>query len=220
MEPWLAMVDVAQRVTGRRVVGTSGGLYAFTEAEIRLPYGSVEGLIHDVCHWVVADESERRQDNMGLSQDWTHPRYDRMVKCEELAWSLETYLFGDPPPEVMASLMTPESLASGGGNYSTSYMDRLPTMTLKRSADAAAFRVTEAALAEMTRARASVVGHGELRPDGNEKLRREACRKAEETGFPVREIQNIVRAWWLATYPARPAEDDSLTSCWDDIKKK
>jgi hypothetical protein len=143
-----------------------------------------------------------------------------MVKCEELAWSLETYLFGDPPPEVMASLMTPESLASGGGYYSTSYVAPKPPMTLKQSADAVAFTVAEAAIAEMERARDRVIGHGELRPDGDEKLRREACRAAEETGLPVREIQKIIRAWWLATYPPKPAADDSLAGCWDDIKKK
>lgn len=239
MEPWAQLSEITHKQTGRRVVGTTGGLYTFSETELAVPMGSVEGLVHDLCHWVVADDSERKQPNMGCSQDWEHPRYDRMVRCEELAWSLEMYLFGDPSIPVMASLMTPEARASGGGvNVSTHELiglglyprpefgycvhdrdverereklrQKKPNLSAKEAAEVVAHGVTEAALAEMERARAKVIGHGELRPEGNENLRREALAKAERAGLPVRAIQRLVREWWLSTYPPKPEEDDDL----------
>lgn len=215
-DPWLAMVDVAERVTGRRVVPTDGGLYTFGLDVLAVPKGSVEGLVHETCHWVVASESERRQPNLGLSQDWEHPGYDRMVKCEELAWSLEFFLFGDPPIPLMGSLMTPEARSSGGGYSYTSYeVERLKGPA---AADEVALTVTHAAMAEMERARLNVVGHGELRPEGSESLRREALKDAVAAGLPVREIQRIVRAWWLKTYPPKPKGGDDLEDYWDDLK--
>lgn len=115
MDSWTKLAPIVKRHTGRTLVGTDGGLYAFTDTEIRVPDRDVEGAIHEFCHFVVASESERRQLNMGLSQDWTHPGFTRMVRCEELAWSLENYIFGDLPVAQMASLLTPEARASGGG---------------------------------------------------------------------------------------------------------
>jgi hypothetical protein len=219
-DSWLAMVDVAERVTGRRVNPTDGGLYSFGVDELAVPYGSVEGLTHEVCHWVVASESERRMENMGLSQDWEHPRYDRMVKCEELAWSLENYLLGDPPPEVLGCMMTPEARSSGGGGYYTEYeRERVKNLQGAAAADAVALIVTRAAEAEMFRAKERVFGHGEIRPDGSEALRREALAAAEKTGLPVKEIQKIVRTWWLAQYPEPIDDKDELRAYWRDLKR-
>lgn len=116
---WNSLGDIIHEQTGRSLVGTPGGLYRFDETAIQVPYGSVEGAVHELCHWVVASESERRQVNMGLSQDWQHPLWDRMVWCEELAWSLEFYLYGDPSVADMAAMMTPEARASGGGGEIT-----------------------------------------------------------------------------------------------------
>ena len=119
MQTWERVGSIIQKTTGRRLVGTGGGLYAFTDAEIRLPFGSVEGAFHELCHWAVASDEERRQPNMGLVMDSAHPKFDRMVRCEELAWSLEFYLFGDPTVERMARFLTPEA-AEGGSGYSIS----------------------------------------------------------------------------------------------------
>jgi hypothetical protein len=224
MESWTQLTEIARKQTGRKVVGTGGGLFMFSDTELCVPLGNVEGLVHDLCHWVVASTEERKQPNMGLSQDWTHPGWDRMVRCEELAWSLEMFLFGDPTSEEMLALMTPEARASGGGYYNTSSYVALPTpLTLKQSANAVAARVTEAALVEMEYARELVIGNGELRPDGNEKIRREALAKAVETGLPVKDIQRIVRAWWLAQYSEgqeRPDEDDELETTWKVIRPR
>lgn len=252
MESWTQLAEIIRKQTGRKVVGTAGGLYTFSDVELRVPLGSVEGLVHDLCHWVVASPEERKQPNMGLSQDWTHPGWDRMVRCEELAWSLEMYLFGDPSIPVMASLMTPEARVSGGGvNVSTQELIGLglyprpefgycvhdddvarereklrrkreretPNLSAKEAAEVVAYGVTKAALAEMERARAKVLGHGELRPDGNEHLRREALDKAEQAGLPVRAIQRIVREWWLTTYPPT-SEDDDLNVVRDLLKDR
>jgi hypothetical protein len=187
MEPWLQLAEVVREQTGRRLVGTDGGLYLFSESEIRLPYGSVEGAVHELCHWVVASEEERKQPNMGLSTDWQHPKFDRMVRCEELAWSLEFYLYGDPAIEVMASHLTPEARRSGGGyNIGHSYS---PTRYLKPTKES----LEEAALAELERAFATL-RFEKPRPDGSEALRREALQKAEAAGLPVVRLRAVIEA--------------------------
>ncbi len=186
---WTELSSIVQQTTGRKLVGTPGGLYAFTDSELRVPYGSVEGVIHELCHFAVSNDTEKKQLNLGLSTDWQHPGYDRMVKCEELAWSLEFYLFGDPAVERMASFLTPEARASGGGGYVTYYTKAEQE---ERDRLQKAYRVEQAAIAELTRAMRTVL-RGELRPDGSEELRREALAKAEQAGLPVKRIKALIK---------------------------
>lgn len=180
------MAEVVREQTGRRLVGTDGGLYLFSESEIRLPYGSVEGAVHELCHWVVASEEERKLPNMGLSTDWQHPKFDRMVRCEELAWSLEFYLYGDPTAEIMARYLTPEARASGGG-VNIGYTNHSQFTPRQRWEGVQQPTLEEAAKAEMERGKRLVEQEAE-------KLRREALRKAEEAGLRVRDLKAIIQA--------------------------
>lgn len=132
---WAAFADLGaliHRVTGARLVGSDGGDYVHTSDVIAVPDGDVEAAVHELCHFIVASQEERRMPNLGLSTDWTHPRFDRMVRCEEMAWSLELWLFGDPTPGLMRACMTPESVAAGGGGYTTAELNRENVNLAKR----------------------------------------------------------------------------------------
>jgi hypothetical protein len=180
-QDWRTLGTLLKETTGRTLIGTNGGLYAFTSEEIRIPRLDIEAGIHELCHWVVASPEERKQDNMGLSTDWTHPRFDRMVKCEELAWSLEFYLFGDPTAEKMSSLLTPEARSSGGGGvnsgYQISYGHRAPDY----------IPLEEAAKAELERGKRLVEREAE-------KLRQEALQKAEAAQLRVKDLKALIQS--------------------------
>lgn len=190
---WDKLGTLIKEQTGRTLVGTGGGLYAFTETELRVPQGTGEGVIHELCHWVVASDEERRMPNLGLSMDWTHPGYDRMVRCEELAWSLQFYLFGDPTVEKMASYLTPEARASGGGSYISSY-----EQAQARQAREKRLHLEEAAKAELERGKHLVDREAES-------LRREALQRAEQVGLNVKALKQIV-------------EDLPIEAYWEDIR--
>jgi hypothetical protein len=181
-QDWKTLGRLVKETTGRTLIGTKGGLYAFTPHEMRIPRLDIEAGVHELCHYVVASPEERKQDNMGLSTDWTHPQFDRMVRCEELAWSLEFYLFGDPTAERMASFLTPEAQASGGGvnigytNHAQFHGSHRPRITLE-----------EAAKAELERGKRLVEQQAE-------QLRREALLKAEQAQLRVKELKALIQS--------------------------
>ena len=176
---WERLAGIIHDLTGRRLVGTDGGLYCFSDTEIRVPDRDVEGATHELCHWVVATEEQRRQPNMGLVLDVSNPGFEWMVRCEELAWSLELFLFGDPTSAQMRACMTLESRASGSGAFPSS--------------DDRDVVLEAASLAELAVARDKVFRHGEQRPDGTEDLRRDVLRVAGQVALPVRALQSIIR---------------------------
>jgi hypothetical protein len=122
--------------------------------------------------------------NLGLSTDWSHPDFWRMVIDEERAWSLEHYIFGDPCAVVMSSFLTPESRSSGGGCHVSSFE------LTRRDPDRVALAHTTMAGMELTRR--NLWRHGEQRPEGTEQLRRDALRMAESVGLPVAAIVRAV----------------------------
>lgn len=103
------------RHLGRPLVGHCGGDYVMSSSMVAVPDRDVEAAVHELCHWIVATEDERRTPNLGLSEDWHHPGYKAMVLAEERAWLLEFDLFGATPRQV-ASIMTTESIRSGAGS--------------------------------------------------------------------------------------------------------
>lgn len=183
-QDWKTLGRLVKETTGRTLIGTNGGLYAFTPYEMRIPRLDIEAGVHELCHYVVASPEERKQDNMGLSTDWTHPRFDRMVRCEELVWSLEFYLFGDPSVAKMAGFLTPEARASGGGvNITSAEHDAWLRGIRERSRP----RPEDAALAEAERAQ-------KLVRDQKEALRREALQKAEQAQLRVKELKALIQS--------------------------
>lgn len=179
---WDAFGSLIHEQTGRKLVGTRGGTYVFSPTEIRVPDLDIEAAVHELCHWVVANDSERKQVNLGLSQDWQHPNYDRMVRCEEMAWSLEFYLFGDPTVEKMASYLTPEARASGGGyNITRAGMFKIAPGVW----DDGEPKPEDAAKAEYERAKALVQNEAEH-------LRRSALGEAERVGLRVKELKRLI----------------------------
>jgi hypothetical protein len=117
IETWNTLALAIRQETGRTLHGTPGGQFVWTDSGLYVPMGNIEGVIHEVAHWLVSSEEERRMPNLGLVEDWLHPRWQRSVRNEEEAWSLEFWLFGDPTVARMASFLTPEALRGGGGGY-------------------------------------------------------------------------------------------------------
>lgn len=65
-----ALTNVVQRLTGREV-GAQHELYYIDEyaafqGHISIPHNDAEGLLHELCHWVVAGPLRRNLDNYGL----------------------------------------------------------------------------------------------------------------------------------------------------------
>lgn len=220
MSTWNEVGGIIKSVTGRRLIGIPTGPYEFGATELKIPTGSVEGAVHDLCHFVVASPEEKRMPNMGLSQDWTHPRWDRMVMCEELAWALEFWLYGNPTVADMASLMTPEACSSGGGGYITDYSIQSENLRKERreaarpvlgkqreaalsSAIAKGIRkaivipVQRAAIEELKRAK-EVIYSGQMEQHFGENSPETllALKLAEAMGFPLEELRKILNKEW------------------------
>ena len=107
---------------GVEVVSTEGGHdFRWEGRRVEVPEGNTEGLVHELCHLAVASPQELRMPNLGLQQDWEHPRWKRNVLVEEQTLSLEYFLFGDPSVEGMRALMTPESIWGGSGGGISRY---------------------------------------------------------------------------------------------------
>lgn len=191
---WAEIGKVVHDVTGRTLVGTGGGRYVATSAGIYVPNWDMDAAIHELAHFVVASEDERRQRNWGLSTDWDHhldEDFDRMVLREEQTWSLQLYLFGDPSPERIVEIMSPEAAFTDGGSYGGGYVSSTPA----KKPDTVTQNDAEASKAEIAKARDLLVRHGEMRPEGTEELRRFALRRAEELGLPVAKIKRIIADW-------------------------
>lgn len=185
---WSDLGGIVKQASGRLLVATDGGLYAVMPTTIAVPYGSVEGAIHELCHWVVADEAERRQENFALSQDWSHPRWLHMVQREEEAWALEYFLFSDRSPAEMASIMTPEARSSGGGGYlSMEEMDKLDKGRQQKDT----LGLTAAALAELV----TMLKEINANKMNKASLREKALKRAEDVGLPVEDIQDLIERW-------------------------
>lgn len=54
-----------------------------------VPEGDVEAIIHDMCHWLVSNEAEKGKPNCGMNDLKEH----QLILKEELAWTLETWIF-------------------------------------------------------------------------------------------------------------------------------
>lgn len=67
--------------------------YQITDRAFCLPEGDVEALIHDMCHWTVASPEQREKLNLNLSPPYADKNKEWLVGQEELAWTLEAWVF-------------------------------------------------------------------------------------------------------------------------------
>lgn len=66
-----ALTDIVERLTKRRVEARRLprylNEYAAFEGYISIPHNDVEGLLHELCHWVIATPRRRRLHDYGLN---------------------------------------------------------------------------------------------------------------------------------------------------------
>ena len=63
------LVPIVERLTRRKRSASQWTTWTAPQGEIRTPLNDVEGLLHELCHWIVADEKVRDQANYGLEDD-------------------------------------------------------------------------------------------------------------------------------------------------------
>lgn len=66
-----ALVLIVERLTLRKWSASQWMMWTAPQGEIRTPVNDVEGLLHELCHWIVADEKVRDQANYGLEDDFS-----------------------------------------------------------------------------------------------------------------------------------------------------
>lgn len=180
---WPELGAIIEKQTGRRLLGTDGGKYQFGLDTMSVPDRDVEAAVHELCHWVVATESERRQHNLGLDSC----SYEHLVLREEEAWSLEMMLFGDAPQEELLVCMSPIAVFSGSGRFLTDVPDRwVPVVPKDAPPRDEALRLAFVARETILR------GTDHPRPDGTEAIRRRVVSRAEGVGLNVEAIKRIV----------------------------
>lgn len=93
---WLDICNFVYEVTGKipqhkKSRNSKGELlpYEITGNYLYLPEGDVEAAIHDMCHWIIADDDKRELYNCAMNK----MTENELIKVEELAWTLETWLF-------------------------------------------------------------------------------------------------------------------------------
>lgn len=65
-----ALTAIVERLTSRKVT-ISSNYYEWTApvGQVRVPNNDVEGLLHELCHWLVAKKSLRAAENYGLEDE-------------------------------------------------------------------------------------------------------------------------------------------------------
>lgn len=93
---WLDVCNFVYETTGKipqhkKVRDSKGELlpYEITDNYLYLPEGDVEAAIHDMCHWIVADDDKKELFNCGMNK----MEEEDLIRVEELAWTLETWIF-------------------------------------------------------------------------------------------------------------------------------
>lgn len=66
-----ALVSIVERLTQRKWSASQWATWTAPHGEIRTPVNDVEGLLHELCHWIVADEKVRDQANYGIEDDFS-----------------------------------------------------------------------------------------------------------------------------------------------------
>ncbi len=200
---WSKVGEAIKSITGRKLVGTDGGLYVFSDTEIRVPDYDVEAAVHELCHWIVASDRERRMPNLDMYTDPRHPDYARMVLREESAWSLEFWLFGDPTPVQLARIMSPVAMASGSG---------------QAIGQVALERIINASLEEDAKAEILAASRLHLSPI---EIRARVVRQAAKHGLDADVLMEVIQG--LVTDEAQPQiesgdDDDGLIEIVFDVE--
>jgi hypothetical protein len=65
------LVELAQKITGKTTRFERCTWYQ-SELEITIPITDPQGLLHEICHWIVATEAERTWPNLFLDWDEYH----------------------------------------------------------------------------------------------------------------------------------------------------
>lgn len=84
------LVTLAKRVTNKKVESGYDGWTQDVDT-IHIPEGDEEGLLHEVLHWIVASDEERRWLNLALDEDDVYAANKRLAKGEKLkGWTINT----------------------------------------------------------------------------------------------------------------------------------
>lgn len=206
--PWTEVCEIVEAVTGRPVIGTDGGEYLYTHDAIYVP--GVESALHELCHWTVATESERRRDNYGLTQNWREggDAFCLGVLREEEVFSLQFFIMGDISIERFGRIMTCEANATCSPVTLCRHDMRSPVPPMSESSYLASRDPGDARwLANGMVARTELayeiglVRGDNIRPDGTESRRRHVLRCAERVGLPVDRLRDVARRWIRSVEP-------------------
>lgn len=170
--------DLGLSIADNRGIGN----YQYTAGRFCVPFGSVEGVMHELAHWAVASPTERALDNFGLHDDYSDESVKLSVLREEQAYSLELYWFGDRVDHFL-DVLSARAYESRPANC---VMRDLRRGRGELTAD-------EETLKRVTVAYAQRYLPGDsFRPDGSARLRSSAISQLP-SGFPIRELTAIAR---------------------------
>lgn len=199
--PPSSLCELASRLTvavmGVPIVWTAGGDYSYSPVGLFVP--GIESVLHELSHWLVATDSERRQENYGLCGDWRYggDAFQRGVLREEEAFSLEFFLLGDPSIVEFGRLATCDANATCSPvGLTRSRMRSSRPPLLREHGDADEVWTTHAMLARTERVYEMRLVRGDsLRPDSCEQIRRRVLKRASAPGVPLRSIIELATRW-------------------------
>lgn len=181
---WQECEALVSGLMGVPLVGTAGGDYKYSPG-VGLFVPGIESVIHETCHWIVAEPRLRKIENYGLVSDWASGdrAWDSSVLAEEEAFSLEYFMFDDPQLGVLEACMTCDALSTCSSTSAVYAWEHT----------CEPMRPSDALLARAKRAR-DLIGR-ELRQDGSSRMRAKVVELANVTGVPVDTIKNIASRW-------------------------
>ena len=78
-----ALVQLTRRLTGKRVNLSDEGEWVQDLDEITTPFNDEEGLVHELCHWIIATDDERTRPNLALDPE-AHQINEELPPAERL----------------------------------------------------------------------------------------------------------------------------------------
>jgi len=83
--------NITEEITGKKIQKSDNEFYQSVDT---INYGHWTDLLHELCHWIVADNIQRKKDNLGMPSVNSKYSDDFKIIQQEVLASQLTYKFG------------------------------------------------------------------------------------------------------------------------------
>jgi elongation factor P hydroxylase len=83
--------NITKEITGKKIQKSDNDFYQSVDI---INYSHWTDLLHELCHWIVADNQQRKADNLGMPSVYDKYSGDFKIIQQEVLASYLTYKFG------------------------------------------------------------------------------------------------------------------------------